>query len=394
MNDEIHGNAYETGKVIAAIHKNIDLPASSGYDLVLDGLDYVKTEVLFHSEMTEEEDGAGDIILIYLKNRDPEAVADAIETLSANPHVAYAEPDYLEELHVIPNDPLYRQLWGMQKIEAALAWNYTTGSRNVAVGVIDTGIDYHHPDIRKNMWVSQNGWLDNGWNFASNSNNSMDTNGHGTHVAGTVGAVGNNRIGVTGLCWDVRVVSMKFGLDIASAIAAIDFANQFDIPILNASWGGRAYSRALQQAVDQYNGLFIASAGNNGVDNEIYPIYPASYDSDNIISVAATAPDDTLARFSNYGVSSVDLAAPGTDILSLGLHGEYSPQNGTSMSAPHVAGAAALLLSYLPGLSVPDLKNIILSSAVKLPSLAGKVLTGGLLNVNAMFELANDYVSG
>ena len=394
MRDGFQDNAYETGKVIAALHKNIDPPAPSGHDPVWDGLDYEKTEVLFHSDMGEGEDGAGDIILIYLKSKEPAAVADAIETLSANPHVVYAEPDYLEELHLIPNDPLYRQLWGMQKIEAPLAWNYSTGSGEVAVGVIDTGIDYHHPDIRKNMWVSQNGRLDNGWNFASNSHHSIDTNGHGTHVAGTIGAVGNNRIGVTGLCWDVRVVSMKFGLDIASAIAAIHFANQFDIPILNASWGGRAYSRALKQAVDQYNGLFVASAGNNGADNEIDPIYPASYDSDNIISVAATAPDDTLARFSNYGADSVDLAAPGTDILSLGLHGEYSPQNGTSMSAPHVAGAAALLKAYRPDLSTLDLKNIILSSAVKIPYLAGRVLTGGLLNVNAMFELVDDFANG
>ncbi|WP_207747836.1 S8 family serine peptidase [Clostridium sp. D33t1_170424_F3] len=182
---------------------------------------------------------------------------------------------------------------------------------------------------------------------------------------------------------------MKFGLDAASAIAAISFANRFNIPILNASWGGRGYSRALKDAIEHYNGLFIASAGNSAEDNDITPVYPASYDCDNIISVAATTPDDTLARFSNYGAESVDLAAPGTDILSLGLQREYSTQNGTSMAAPHVAGAAALLKSYLPNLTTSDLKDIILSSAVKTPYLAGKVSTGGMLNVHAMFERMN-----
>jgi len=356
------------------------------YDIsyVLGGLDYEKVEIIY---LSKNDSDVGDILLVYIKNKDESAVIDAVEKLSANPNVAYAEPDYLEELHIIPNDPLYRQLWGMQRIGASLAWNYARGSDSVAVGVIDTGIYHDHPDIRDNMWVSPNRQLTNGWNFGENNSNSTDTNGHGTHVAGTIGAVGNNRVGVVGVCWNVSMVSLKFNLYIDSAIAAINFANRYNIPILNASWGGRNYSRALKHAIDQYDGLFVASAGNNGTDNDYVPMYPASYDSDNIISVAATNPSGALARFSNYGARSVDIAAPGTDILSLGVRGGYSPQNGTSMSAPHVAGAAALLKAYMPNLTTSDLKNIILSSAAIHPMLSGRVLTGGELDVNAMFEI-------
>ena len=173
------------------------------------------------------------------------------------------------------------------------------------------------------MWTTWNGRLIYGWNFADNSSDSMDLDGHGSHVAGTIGAVGNNRIGITGVCWQVRVAALKFGLDVASAIAAIDFANYYKISILNASWGGRAYSQALKDAIDQYDGLFVASAGNDGTNNDVDPMYPASYDCKNIISVAAVDPYDTLARFSNYGLKTVDIAAPGTNILSLDLAGEY-----------------------------------------------------------------------
>lgn len=276
--------------------------------------------------------------------------------------------------------------YGEHKELIPLAWEYSTGSNQVAVGVIDSGIDYNHPDIKKNMWSTRG--LINGWNFVDNNEYPIDTTGHGTHVAGTIGAVGNNEIGITGICWDVKVVALKFDLDVASAVAAIYFANQFEIPILNASWGGPADSQTLKYAIEHYNGLFIASAGNSGMNNDLNPIYPASYDMDNLISVAATDQNNELTVFSNYGEKSVDIAAPGIDILSLGLYNEYSIQNGTSMSAPHVAGAAALLKSYIPNISILDLKKIILSSALKVSNLNGKILTSGILNVGAMFELA------
>lgn len=381
-------NQFVTGKVIVALDRSIDSMNNPEYDLslILSQINYEKVEIIFHSK-----NNLGDIILIHLKDKTHLAVIDAIETLSTNPFVVYAEPDYIEEIFKLSNDPLYRELWGTQKVKASSAWDYTTGSSDIVVGVIDTGIDYNHPDIRENMWISPNREIYYGWNFADNNENSIDLDGHGTHVAGTIGAVGNNGIGITGICWDVKVVSMKFGLDVASAIASIDFANEFHIPILNASWGGRAYSQALKYAIEQYEGLFIAAAGNDGTNNDYNPVYPASYDCQNIISVAATTPYDNLARFSNYGVRNVDIAAPGTGILSLDLYGDYSPLNGTSMAAPHVAGAAALLKSYMPNISSLELKNIILSTATPIPQFIGKVLTGGILDVKTMFAFASTF---
>lgn len=384
-------NNYELGKVIVALNINITSKDVLDYyiDLVLDGIDYEKAEIIFHSKNTESLNEGTNIVLIYLKDKNPHAVTNAVAKLSSSPYIVYAEPDYIEEMHIISNDPLYNQLWGIQKINAPLAWDYTTGDSSISVGVIDTGIDQNHPDIRENMWTTWNGRLIYGWNFADNSSDSMDLDGHGSHVAGTIGAVGNNRIGITGVCWQVRVAALKFGLDVASAIAAIDFANYYKISILNASWGGRAYSQALKDAIDQYDGLFVASAGNDGTNNDVDPMYPASYDCKNIISVAAVDPYDTLARFSNYGLKTVDIAAPGKNILSLDLAGEYSPLNGTSMAAPHVAGAAALLKSSMPNISTITLKRIILSSAMENPELKGKILTGGILDMETMFKLAN-----
>lgn len=384
-------NNYELGKVIVALNINITSKDVLDYyiDLVLDGIDYEKAEIIFHSKNTESLNEGTNIVLIYLKDKNPHAVTNAVAKLSSSPYIVYAEPDYIEEMHIISNDPLYNQLWGIQKINAPLAWDYTTGDSSISVGVIDTGIDQNHPDIRENMWTTWNGRLIYGWNFADNSSDSMDIDGHGSHVAGTIGTVGNNRIGITGVCWQVRVAALKFGLDVASAIAAIDFANYYKISILNASWGGRAYSQALKDAIDQYDGLFVASAGNDGTNNDVDPMYPASYDCKNIISVAAVDPYDTLARFSNYGLKTVDIAAPGTNILSLDLAGEYSPLNGTSMAAPHVAGAAALLKSSMPNISTITLKRIILSSAMENPELKGKILTGGILDMETMFKLAN-----
>ncbi len=393
MNDFGNSNDFEEGKVIVALDKNFNSTSIDTYlPYILEGIEVQSVEWIFHSNKLNNKEEIEDILLINLKKKEKLEVINAIEKLSKNPYIIYAEPDYLYDMDVIPNDSEFKYLWGMEKINAPSAWNYTTGRYQVVVGVLDSGIDYRHPDIKENMWSSLDGQYKNGWNFVDNTPNPMDRTDHGTHVAGTIGAIGNNFIGVAGVCWHIQVAAFKIGdnrVDLAAAIKAIYFANIMGIPILNNSWGGRNYSPILKAAIEQYDGLFIASAGNNGSNNDYFPMYPASYDCDNIISVAATNQENTLASFSNYGAKSVDIAAPGTNILSTTLNGEYSYKNGTSMAAPHVAGAAALLKSYMPYLTTLEIKRLILSSADKYISLERKLLTEGSLNVYSMMEMSN-----
>ena len=398
MPDNFYDSGFRRGKVIVDLNKNVNYPDSPDYynARILDGIAFEKAEIIFRPGKTKGESGFGYILLVHLRNRTKAAVIGALEKLRANPLVAFAEPDYFYEPRVIPNDPYFGYLWGAKKIGLPSAWNYVTGSESVAVGVIDSGIDYNHPDIKDNMWASRDKSYVNGWDFFNNSGVPMDLSGHGTHVAGTIGAAGNNFIGIAGVCWKIRLASLRIGslsMSLAAAIAAIGFANENKIPILNNSWGGRFYSPGLKYAIERYDGLFVVSAGNYGADNDLIPDYPSSYDSENIISVAASDQYNNLAPFSNYGAKSVDIAAPGVDILSLSLNGGYSYLSGTSMAAPQVAGAAALLKAYMPGLSAPEIKDIILSSAEKSPSLKGKVLTGGALNAKSMIETANNFAA-
>ena len=398
MNNNFYDYDFESGKVIVALNNNVIYSDSPDYYIsqILYGIDFEKADVIFRPNKINNESDMGYVLLVYLKSKEKSAVIDAVEQLTANPFVAYAEPDFFYETHIIPNDPYFPYLWGLKELKLPSAWEHTTGNNNVVVGVMDSGIDYNHPDIKSNMWVSRDKQYINGWDFFNRNADSMDRSGHGTHVAGTIGAAGNNFIGITGICWNVEIASLRIGhifMNLAAIIEAIDFSNTNKIQILNNSWGGSAYSRILKYAIEQYDGLFIASAGNYGADNDEIPDYPSSFDSDNIISVAATNPDGNLAPFSNYGIKSVDIAAPGTDILSLSLHGEYSYQTGTSMSAPHAAGAAALLKSYMPDLTALDIKNIILSSVDKKPNLKNKILTGGILNIESMIEMANSFTA-
>lgn len=317
------------------------------------------------------------------------SMAQAARQYLANPSVAYVEPNYIvRPVETIPDDPRYDELWGMERIRAPEAWDVAQGSHDIVVGVIDTGIFMQHPDLINNL-------APGGYDFANNTANLEDTHGHGTHVAGTIGAVADNGIGVAGVNWQVKMVGLKF-LDpsgtTANAIRAVEYAatnTALKIKITNNSWGGGGYSQGLYDAIkkagEEYGQLFIAAAGNDGLDNDAEPHYPSSYELPNLIAVAAIADDGTLADFSNYGTNSVDLAAPGVDILSTvpGGSGQYKAYSGTSMACPHVAGAAALLWSINPNSTPEAIRNVLLQNVAANPELEGKVATGGELDLFA-----------
>ncbi|MBI1951024.1 MAG: S8 family serine peptidase [Acidobacteria bacterium] len=344
---------------------------------------------------------------------------EAIARLRRNPHVEYAEPNYIVRAALVPNDASYSLLWGLHNtgqtggftgadIAAEAAWSVSTGDAAVRVGVLDSGIDISHPDLAANIWTNPgeipgngadddgNGFVDDvhGWDFVNDDNDPLDDFGHGTHVAGTIGAAGNNGIGVTGVAWQVSLVPLKFLNSAGSgptsaAVEAIDYTVRMGVDVLNNSWGSYEPSQALVDAILGAAGaevVFVAAAGNNGTSNDSVPFYPASYDLPNVISVAATDHYDIKAGFSNYGGNSVDLGAPGVDIFSTLPDGRYGLLSGTSMAAPHVAGTAALIRAVAPGIPAFQVKQKILDLAAPVPALAGLVLSGGRLN--AFFPIA------
>lgn len=357
---------------------------------------------------------ASKVYLIELPDVSIDAVSLALQKLRA-PALSSAEPDYLVHMTGVPNDTRFTELWGMDNsgqtggvadadIDAPEAWNLSTGSRNVLVGVIDTGIDYTHPDLAPNMWTNPNeiagngidddgnGYVDDshGWDFYNMDNDSMDDHSHGTHCAGTIGGAGNNATGVAGVCWNVSLVGLKFiaangAGSTSDAAEAVAYATTIGVKITSNSWGGYEYSPILLQSIqdaDAAGVLFVAAAGNEGANNdEATAHYPSSYDADNVIAVAATDHTDDLAYFSNYGVNHVDLAAPGVSILSSVPGGGYLKYSGTSMATPHVAGACALLKSYRPSLSHHALRDILIQSVDPKPNLASFCASGGRLNV-------------
>jgi subtilisin family serine protease len=329
---------------------------------------------------------------------------ELIQRLMRNPHVLYAEPNYVISIDKTPNDPSYGSLWGLPKISAPSAWDVTTGTGAVVVGVVDSGVDYNHPDLAANIWSNSgviNGCPANtrGFNAITRTCDPMDDNNHGTHVSGTIGAVGNNATGVAGVNWTTRIMGLKT-LDstgsgtTANAIAAIDWAVTakqagVNVRVLNASWGSNNFSQALLDEINKAatnDILFVAAAGNDNVNNDVTPNYPSGYGTPNKIAVAATTSTDGLASFSNYGANSVDLGAPGASILSTTRNNTYSTFSGTSMATPHVSGAAALILSACSQATVNGVKSLILSNVDPLASLSGKVNTGGRLNVNKAIQ--------
>ncbi len=312
------------------------------------------------------------------------SLSSALSALQNRSDVAMASPDFKVHLNATPNDPSYASQWALENgadadIDASQAWNYGTSS-NVVVAVIDTGVDYNHVDLVSNIWTNsrevagngidddRNGYVDDlrGWNFVANNNNPMDDNGHGTHVAGTIGAVGNNGIGVSGIAWSAKIMALKFmdasgSGDLSDAVAAIDYARVNGAKIINASWGSGDFSSVLQSAISRFQsvgGIFVAAAGNESANNAQVASYPANYALSNVISVAASSSNDTLASFSNYG-TNVDIAAPGVSILSTVPGNRYDRYSGTSMATPHVAGAFALLWGQNPNLTATQLMSLV-----------------------------------
>ena len=327
------------------------------------------------------------------------SVKEAVDLYKKNPDIELAEPDYKVTIEAIPNDPGYSSLWGLGSISAPQAWDLTTGSSSVIVAVIDTGVDYNHADLAANIWTNtdeipgngidddHNGYIDDvrGWNFVSNNNNPMDDHNHGTHCAGTISAVGNNGIGVTGVAWNVKIMPLKF-LDssgsgyTSAAAAAILYANANGASVLSNSWGGGGYSSSLYTAIQQSNGVVVCAAGNSNSNNDAYPMYPSSYNLDNIISVAAGDSSNNRASFSSYGLTSVDVAAPGVSIYSTTPGSSYGWMSGTSMATPHTAGVAALVKSRNPSLTNLQVKQFIMNNVDPLPAFSGITVTGGKIN--------------
>ncbi len=329
--------------------------------------------------------------------------------------VVAVQPNYYYKLLATPNDPDFTHsgMYGLTKINAPAAWDLSTGSPNVVVANIDTGIRYTHQDLAANMWTNpgetnangidddNNGFIDDyyGWDFRYNDNDPMDQNGHGTHTSGTIGAVGNNGIGVVGVNWNVRLMAIKIysptGSDTTSAmlIAAYQYVllmknSGVNIRITNNSYGGCAeacgFDQATKDAIDALGDagiLNVFAAGNSGTNNDVSPHYPSNYTSPSILSVGGSNSLD--ARVYNYGLASVDLAAPGIGIRSTtgGSDSSYGPSSGTSMSTPHVAGAAALLAAHNPSLSAASLKATLMNTVDVLPAFAGFNRSGGRLNV-------------
>ncbi len=311
-----------------------------------------------------------------------ESVLEAMLRLLQLDAVRYAEPNYKRQpLDTVPNDPKFPQQWAHDNIQSTKAWSLETGDPGVIIAVTDSGIDYRHEDIQANMWPGL------GQNFSGPGSDPMDYQGHGTHLAGIIGAVGNNALGISGVNWNVSLMALKFisttGGSVADEVQAIEYAVQNGAQVFNMSYGSIQPSAIEKDAIAAAEDiLFVAAAGNSALDNDLTPLFPASYDLSNIISVAATDPDDHLASFSSYGPYTVHVAAPGLNILSTLPGNNYGNKSGTSMSAPYVSGLAGLILAQNPNLSVAQLKDRILCSTDKIPELEGKTLTQGRINAH------------
>ena len=374
----------------------------------------------------QRRDGRGDLERVSM--RPGLAMAAALRALQADPAVDFAEPNWLYTTQDTSDDPYFTagRLWGMYGAGttpanafgsgAAAAWAAgKTCSSDVVVGIIDEGVHVRHQDLRANILAvpgeiagngiddDGNGYIDdvNGWDFFNGDASVFDGRGddHGSHVAGTVGAKGGNALGVAGVCWNVRMVVGKFlqgSGSTANAILAVDYMTDLktrhglNLVATNNSWGGGGFSQGLKDAIDRAGAadiLFVAAAGNSAADMEVTNFYPAGYDSDNIISVANITSTGALSGSSNYGATRVDLGAPGSGVWStvpgrFAFQSKYASYSGTSMASPHVAGAVALYKSLNPNATAAQIKAAILAATIPTPSLEGRTVTGGRLDVS------------
>ena len=353
-------------------------------------------------------------------------IEETIVSLAADPRIEFAEPNFVcSPADTVPNDPFFEFMWGLNNlgpdfvgkpgadVGVLKAWDITTGNKDLVVAVLDTGVDLSHPDLEANAWTNiaeiagngidddHNGYVDDvrGWNFLDDNNlvyQDPEIDGHGTHVAGTVGAVGNNEIGVTGVAWNCQLMALKF-LDghenrgfISNAIKAIDYAidqkrRGVDVKVINASWVSPHKSHALRDAIraaGEAGILFVCAAGNEGLDIDEDPIYPGAYAAElpTLLPVAALDRLDRIEPYSNYGFHTVSVGAPGTSVLGLAPEGQYIERSGTSMAAPHVSGVAVLLWSIEPSLTPAQVRQRIVSTSEPVPQLGGYCAGSGRVN--------------
>ena len=332
------------------------------------------------------------------------SVEEAVAGLERSDEILYAEPDATRSAAATPNDPFFSQQWGLTMIGMQSAWNRTKGSAGVTVGVLDSGVDVFNPDLLPNVALNSgetgggregngldddaNGLVDDwrGWDWIEDDNNPADANGHGTHVAGTVGARGNDAKGVAGVAWQVKLMPLRV-LDannqghVSDLVSAYGYAAAKNLPIVNASLAGPTFSQAEYDAMRAASGtLFVVGSGNDGRDNDAVGSYPCNHPLPNVLCVTASDQSDRRPGFASYGRRTVDLAAPGVDIMSTRPGGAWGSMSGTSTATPHVAGAAALIRSLYPGSSVAAIRASLLASADPAPAFAGTTLTGGRLN--------------
>jgi subtilisin family serine protease len=364
----------------------------------------------------------GQIDAVLVKVKDDEE-ATVTKVLSSVPGVAYVEPNHVVSIAATPNDPSFSQLWGLHNtgqtggtsdkdIDAPEAWDLATGDSSIVVAVTDTGVDFTHPDLASQRWVNPlddpgdnidddgNGLVDDwsGWDFVNDDNDPFDDNRHGTHVSGTIGAAGNNGVGVVGVNWNVKIMALKFlssagSGSTADAVASTLYAADHGADVASNSWGGGPYAQALVDAIEygaSRGMLFVAAAGNDNRNNDVTPTYPATYGSDAVVAVAATDHNDARASFSSYGAKTVDLGAPGVGILSTTPGNTYQSFDGTSMATPHVAGAAALVEDRFPGATLYGIKALLMNSVDPNAALTGRTVTDGRLNIGNALSCADE----